>query len=43
MISAWSCVGGLLTLFAMWWIYFDLPTEHLAQRVREALNTPNRY
>ena len=27
-------VGGLLTLFAMWWIYFDLPTEHLVERIR---------
>ncbi len=27
-------VGGLLTLFAMWWIYFDLPNEHLVERVR---------
>jgi low temperature requirement protein LtrA len=27
-------VGGLVTLFAMWWIYFDLPTEHLVERIR---------
>ena len=27
-------VGGLLTLFAMWWIYFDLPNEQLVERVR---------
>lgn len=27
-------VGGLLTLFAMWWIYFDLPNEHLVEQVR---------
>jgi low temperature requirement protein LtrA len=27
-------VGGLLTLFSMWWIYFDLPTEHLVERIR---------
>ncbi|HMK11612.1 MAG TPA: low temperature requirement protein A [Acidimicrobiales bacterium] len=27
-------VGGLLTLFAMWWIYFDLPNERLAEQVR---------
>ena len=27
-------VGGLLTLFTMWWIYFDLPTEHLVERIR---------
>ncbi len=29
-------VGGLLTLFAMWWMYFDLPNEQLAERVRQA-------
>ena len=27
-------VGGLLTVFAMWWIYFDLPNEQLVERVR---------
>ena len=27
-------VGGLLTLFAMWWIYFDMPTERLVERAR---------
>ena len=27
-------VGGLLTLFAMWWIYFDLPTERVVEQVR---------
>ena len=31
-------VGGLLTLFMMWWIYFDLPNEELAKRVREAFS-----
>ncbi len=31
-------VGGLLTLFMMWWIYFDLPNEELAQRVRAAFS-----
>ncbi len=31
-------VGGLLTLFSMWWIYFDLPNEELAQRVRAAFS-----
>ncbi len=30
-------VGGLLTLFTMWWIYFDLPTEHLVERIRRRL------
>ena len=29
-------VGGLLTLFAMWWIYFDMPTERLVERARES-------
>ncbi len=29
-------VGGLLTLFAMWWIYFDLPTERIIDRARES-------
>jgi low temperature requirement protein LtrA len=29
-------VGGLLTLFAMWWIYFDMPTERLIDRARES-------
>ena len=24
-------VGGLLTLFTMWWIYFDLPNEQLVE------------
>jgi low temperature requirement protein LtrA len=27
-------VGGLLTVFSMWWIYFDLPTERLMARAR---------
>ena len=27
-------VGGLLTLFAMWWIYFDMPTDRLVERAR---------
>jgi low temperature requirement protein LtrA len=29
-------VGGLLTLFAMWWIYCDRPTERLIDRARES-------
>jgi low temperature requirement protein LtrA len=28
--------GGLLTLFSMWWVYFDLPTERLVDRARES-------
>ena len=29
-------VGGLLTVFAMWWLYFDMPSEHIVESVREA-------
>jgi low temperature requirement protein LtrA len=29
-------VGGLLVMFAMWWIYFDLPTEELVDGVRRS-------
>ncbi|HTT59843.1 MAG TPA: low temperature requirement protein A [Acidimicrobiales bacterium] len=28
-------LGGLLSIFSMWWIYFDLPSEAIAERVRE--------
>jgi low temperature requirement protein LtrA len=27
--------GGLLSIFSMWWIYFDLPSEAIAERVRD--------
>ncbi|HEY1824803.1 MAG TPA: low temperature requirement protein A [Acidimicrobiales bacterium] len=27
-------IGGLLIVFGMWWIYFDLPSERIAERVR---------
>lgn len=27
-------VGGLVTVFAMWWIYFDMPSEHVVDRAR---------
>ncbi|MGD9703235.1 MAG: low temperature requirement protein A [Acidimicrobiia bacterium] len=27
-------IGGLLLAFAMWWIYFDLPSERLVERAR---------
>jgi low temperature requirement protein LtrA len=26
--------GGILTVFAMWWIYFDLPAERAVDRIR---------
>ncbi len=29
-------VGGLLTVFSMWWIYFDMPAEQLVARARHA-------
>lgn len=29
-------IGGLLLVFSMWWIYFDLPTERLVQHTRQA-------
>jgi low temperature requirement protein LtrA len=27
--------GGLLSVFSMWWIYFDLPSDAIAESVRE--------
>ena len=32
--SAPVVIGGLLIVFSMWWIYFDLPSEHLVERAR---------
>jgi len=29
-------VGGLLIVFSMWWMYFDMPAEQMMERVREA-------
>jgi low temperature requirement protein LtrA len=29
-------VGGLLIVFALWWLYFDMPTEHVVERARSA-------
>jgi low temperature requirement protein LtrA len=29
-------IGGVLTVFSMWWMYFDLPSERIAERVRSA-------
>ena len=31
-------VGGLLIVFSMWWIYFDLPSEHLVERARREID-----
>jgi low temperature requirement protein LtrA len=28
-------VGGVLTMFALWWLYFDMPAEAVADRARE--------
>jgi len=29
-------VGGLLIVFSMWWMYFDMPAEQLVERARAA-------
>jgi low temperature requirement protein LtrA len=29
-------VGGLLTVFSMWWLYFDMPSEEIVVAVRRA-------
>jgi low temperature requirement protein LtrA len=29
-------IGGLLTVFSMWWIYFDMPSEEIVAAVRRA-------
>jgi low temperature requirement protein LtrA len=29
-------VGGLLIVFSMWWVYFDMPAERLVESVRES-------
>jgi low temperature requirement protein LtrA len=29
-------VGGLLTVFSMWWLYFDMPAERLVEAVRQS-------
>jgi low temperature requirement protein LtrA len=29
-------VGGLLTVFAMWWLYFDMPAADIAERARRS-------
>jgi low temperature requirement protein LtrA len=32
-------IGGLLTVFSMWWIYFGLPSERLVDRARDGKAT----
>jgi low temperature requirement protein LtrA len=34
--------GGLLTVFAMWWVYFDQPAEHVVERARRGLSDTPR-
>ena len=29
-------IGGLLTVFSMWWLYFDMPSEEIAAAARRA-------
>jgi low temperature requirement protein LtrA len=29
-------VGGLLTVFSMWWLYFDMPAGHIVENARKA-------
>jgi low temperature requirement protein LtrA len=33
---AYVVAGGLLTVFSMWWIYFDLPSGRIVDEAREA-------
>ena len=33
---AFTVTGGLLIVFSMWWMYFDLPSERIVSHVREA-------
>ncbi len=32
-------VGGLLTVFSMWWLYFDMPSEQVVASVRKSFMT----
>jgi low temperature requirement protein LtrA len=32
-------VGGLLTVFSMWWLYFDMPSEQVVGSVRKSFMT----
>jgi low temperature requirement protein LtrA len=31
----WIIVGGLLAVFSLWWIYFDMPSARIVQTVRD--------
>jgi low temperature requirement protein LtrA len=31
----WPLIGGLLAVFSMWWMYFDLDSERIVKNVRE--------
>jgi low temperature requirement protein LtrA len=31
-------VGGLLTVFAMWWLYFDMPSDAIVESARRAFS-----
>jgi low temperature requirement protein LtrA len=31
-----TIAGGLLLVFSLWWMYFDLPADQMAERAREA-------
>jgi len=33
---ATAAVGGLLTVFSMWWLYFDMPSGQIVTQVRKA-------
>ena len=35
-------VGGLLILFSMWWLYFDLPEEQIVHRARQGFTAGGR-
>ena len=37
-----NAVGGLLIVFAMWWIYFDQPADAVAERARDAFGDAPR-
>jgi len=35
---AYVVAGGLLTVFSMWWLYFDLPAEEMVADTRQAFS-----
>jgi low temperature requirement protein LtrA len=35
---AYVVAGGLLTVFSMWWIYFDLPATEIVKETRQAFS-----